>query len=90
MLKTLGIVWHFLVHVVVGVIIFCLVAGAAFGVWKFTFWISSLGAPEWIAIICHAVAYLLFAIDVICICFFVLVQGGKLLKEIWEDRGFWL
>jgi hypothetical protein len=60
MLKTLGIVWHFLVHVVVGVVI------------------------------CHAVAYLLFAIDVICICFFVLVQGGKLLKEIWEDRGFWL
>jgi hypothetical protein len=88
-LKTLGIVWHFLVHIAVGSAIFCLVAGAAFGVWKFTNYINYLGAPDWIVVICHAVAYLLAGIDVVCMCFFLLVQGGKLLKEIWEDRGFW-
>jgi hypothetical protein len=72
------------VHILVGVAIFVALAGAAFAIWKFTDWMRELGAPYWLLAICDAVAYLLFAIDVICASFFATVEGMKFVRAVWK------
>ncbi len=85
--KTLKLLAHFFIHIIVGVAMFVAFACAALGVWEFTNWMKGLGAPAWLLVICHAVAYLLFGIDVICATFFVLVEGVKFVREVWDNRG---
>ena len=80
--RNISLLGHFLVHVLVASILFILIAGAAVIVWRFTLWIKALGAPYEIWAGCDLVADLLFAVDVICASFFVVVEGWKLVREI--------
>jgi hypothetical protein len=69
----------------VAALIFVAMAGGAVAIWEFTRWMRELGAPYWIWVICDAVAYSLFAIDVICAVFFCLVEGMKFIRSVWRD-----
>ena len=73
---------HFVTHIVVGSLVFVVVAATAFGIWEFTQWIKGLGAPQTIWLPCEAIGYLIFWIDAICATFFYFVEGWKLLREI--------
>ena len=86
MKHTLSLVLHFAVHILVGTALFCLLAAAAAFVDIYSNRTIALGAPSWMGLVCHGVAALLFIVDVICVCFFVLIQGFKLLNKIWEER----
>ncbi|MER8856579.1 MULTISPECIES: hypothetical protein [unclassified Mesorhizobium] len=71
-------------HIMVGVGIFLALACAAFVIWEFTEWMREHNAPYWLLVICDAVAYLLFVIDVICASFFALVEGMKFVRAVWK------
>ena len=78
-LKVLG---HFLFHVIVAMVIFAAIMGAAWLLWELTEWLGRHDAPYILVVVGEVVAYLLFAVDVVCLGFFVIVEGIKLLKEI--------
>ncbi len=86
MKHTLSLVLHFAIHVLVGTGLFCLLAAAAAFVDIFSNRTIALGAPGWMGVVCHGVAGLLFVVDVFCVCFFIVIQGFKLLNKIWEER----
>jgi len=80
--RSILLLGHFLIHILVASALFVLIAGAAVIIWRFTQWIKALGAPYEIWAGCDVVADLLFAVDVICASFFVVVEGWKLVRQI--------
>jgi hypothetical protein len=80
------LIWHFAVHILLGICLFVLLAAPAVGLWELTKWIEALGAPWWLATILHGLAALLLAVDLICAVFFILVEAAKFLREIWNNR----
>jgi hypothetical protein len=69
---------------VVGVVLFCSIASASFGVFELTAWLQLNGAAYFISVGCHLVGYFLFVVDVICAGFFLLVEALKFVREIWN------
>jgi hypothetical protein len=83
----LTLVFHFFVHILLAAVMFLAIGLVAIGLWEFTEWIRSIAAPYVIVSVCEGLTYLLFAVDAICFVFFVLVEGAKLLREIWRARS---
>jgi hypothetical protein len=73
----------FVVHILVGTIIFVVLAGAAFGLWALTEWIREQGAPWFIVVICNGMADVLFCIDIVCGTFFAAVEAMKFVRSVW-------
>lgn len=82
---TLKLLFHFVFHILVGTILFGVVAGAAIGLWFVTDLMQVYGVPYEIWIVCYFVTELLFWLDVLCLVFFVVVEVWKLLREIWQS-----
>jgi hypothetical protein len=80
--KTLVVIGHFVFQVVVGAILFGLIAGVAILIWKATHWAEDLGAPYEVLMGFHVVEILLFLADMVCFVFFIFVEVWKLLKEM--------
>ncbi len=74
-----------ILHIAIGVLLFCCMAGAAYGVFELTDWLEAHGAPYPISLGCHFVGYFLFTVDVVCAGFFLLVEELNFLKEIWNN-----
>lgn len=86
--ENLRLLFHFVVHILVGAIIFSVLAVAALALWELTEWMKNVHAPFELWIVCHGVADLLFFVDVICFVLFTLAEGLKLVREIWAGlRG---
>jgi len=81
---TLKLLLHFLYHILVAAVMFGAVAGVASLLWYGTMFMQEHGIPAEIYVVCYIVAELLFAIDVICLLFFIGVEGWILLREIAE------
>ncbi|MBO0903331.1 hypothetical protein [Jiella sonneratiae] len=82
--RSFRLAFDFVVHLLVGVVIFIALASAAFGIWEFTEWMRGFHAPAWLLFICDGVAYLLFATDVFCATFFILVESLKFVRAVWK------
>jgi hypothetical protein len=74
---------HFLIHILVGAIIFTVLAVAAWLLWELTGWLGAHGAPYALLLVCHGISSLLFIVDVVCCGFFAIIEGYKLIAEIW-------
>jgi len=80
--ETLKVIGHFIFQVVIGALLFAIIAGVATLISLGAHWIEGLGAPYFIVVGCHVVEFLLFLGDMICFIFFIFVEVWKLLKEI--------
>ncbi len=85
MWETVKLTGHFILHITVGVILFCCVAGAAFGVFQLTKVLEANGAPAFISWGCHGVGYFLFGWDLVCVVFFVSVIGYNFIKDLLKN-----
>ena len=81
----LEIVGRFVLHMVIGTILFAIVAGLAVGIWVGTRWLEGLGVPFYIYWVTEGVAVLFFALDILCLVVFVVGETLKLLRLMWAD-----
>jgi hypothetical protein len=79
----LDIVGRFVLHMVVGTLLFGAVAGFAIAIWTGTRWLENLGVPFYIYWATEGVAVLFFALDILCLVIFVIAETLKLLRLIW-------
>jgi hypothetical protein len=82
--STLKLLLHFLYHILIAAVLFGAVAGVASLLWYGTEVMQLHGIPPEIYVVCYIVAELVFAVDVICLLFFIGVEGWILLREIAE------
>jgi hypothetical protein len=79
----LEIVGRFALHMVVGTLLFAVVAGLAVLIWVGTQWLEKMGVPYYIFTITEGVAVLFFALDILCLVIFVIAESLKLLRLMW-------
>ena len=79
---TLKLVAQFLVHMVVGAILFAVVACVAFMLWLGTQWLREKGAPDSLFCGAWALTELLFWLDVLLFGGFVIAESIKLARAI--------
>ena len=84
MKETFKLAAAFILHIAIGVVLFCCIASAAFGIFELTTWLQSHGAPYFISVGCHFIGYFLFGVDIVCAGFFLLVEALKFVREIWN------
>lgn len=84
---SIRLIWHFAVHILLGALLFVLLAAPALGLWELTRWMEQIGAPWWLSLLFHGSAEFLLAVDLICAVFFILVEAVKILREIWQHRN---
>lgn len=82
---TARLFWHFLLHLLVAALLFCAVAAVAILLWYATVVMEQYGVPYGIRIVCHYVSEILFGTDVFCLLFFTVVEGWKLVRDIWKS-----
>lgn len=73
---------HFVVHMLVAAVLFGLVTLIAFGLWLFTEWLKSVGAPYEIWIVSYGVSELVFWLDVLCFVTYVSAEVWMLIRAI--------
>jgi hypothetical protein len=79
---TIKLTGIFILHILVGVVLFCCIAGAAYGIFEATTWLEAHKTPYFICLGCHFVGFFLFGVDVICAGCFIGVTAAKFIKEI--------
>jgi hypothetical protein len=86
---SLRFVVKFFAHIVLGTIVFALVAAVAVYLHKFMSWlIGTDPALGYIASAVQGVEIFLFAVDLICLVAFVIKEGILLMRELWTGaRG---
>ena len=77
-------VYKFFVHVVVGTIIFLIIAIAAVGISCLVHYLEQIGIDSFICIVLRIVEYLLFVADIVCFIIFLIVSVRNLWRELWE------
>ena len=86
----MAIVGRFVLQIVVGALLFAVVAGVAYLLSLGTKWLEAQGAPEHVVFGARAITELLFGLDVLCFVVYVLGETVKLLRAIWLDvKGGW-
>ena len=81
---------HFFIHIVVAVILYVVITLAAYGIWDFTEWLASVGAPYDIVATSHIVGYVLYGIDIVGFGWVSLIALRKLIMDVWAARnGDW-
>ncbi len=82
------VVFHFAIHILIGVGLFCAVAGAAILLSNLSAWATEhLHVPATITLASEYLADLLFGLDAICLVFYVCVETWVLIREIWASRN---
>jgi hypothetical protein len=81
-MESLKLIGHFVLHVVLGLVLFVVIGGAAFAV----SWVvdqAELHHMHWLIVyVGHVIELLVFGVDTICFVFFLLVEAYVLCKEI--------
>lgn len=76
------IVWHFVVHIGVGMLLFVGIGSAAVLLHFFVKWAESNGIFYQFVIGLQALEFFLFAIDTLCFVWFMLIIVYKFLKDL--------
>lgn len=77
------LIFRFLIHILVGAVLFGVMAAAATVLWYGTEVMREHHVPAVICWICEMVAELLFFLDVVCLLFLMGVEVWKLLRDVW-------
>lgn len=77
------LIFRFLLHIVIGALLFAVVAGVATVLWYGTVLMREFHVPALICTVCEWVSELLFVLDVVCLTFFMSVEVWKLLRDVW-------
>lgn len=77
---TLEFVGRFVWHIVVGAVLFAIVAGVATALWFGTVWLENIGVSYHIWMSARLVTELLWALDILC---FVLYMIGQTIGLLW-------
>ena len=73
--------WGFCLHVLIGGIIFCLIAGLTLAISLLTKWLETEGVPAFTMGTLRGLTYLLLAADVLTYGWFVVVVSWRFLKQ---------
>ncbi|SHL38595.1 hypothetical protein SAMN05443432_101329 [Roseovarius litoreus] len=85
-LKTAVLLLRFLVDIAVGIFFLVLIGIAALLIGKFVKWLESFDVvPAPVIKGLTFLEYGLFAVDVVCFAFLVVMAGYKLMVEIWRE-----
>lgn len=84
--KTAVLLLRFLLDIVVGLFFLVLIGIAALLIGKFVKWLSTFDVvPAPVIKGLTFLEYGLFAVDVVCFTFLVMMAGYKLMVEIWKE-----
>jgi len=81
-LKFVGL---FVLRMVVGAVLFAIIAGVAYVLSLGTEWLSQQGTPEYLHRSVSAVVAFLFGLDVLCFVVFAVGETIKFIREIVRD-----
>lgn len=81
-MEMVRIVWHFLVHIVVGTGLFVGIGTAAVALHAFVGWAEKQGIFRELIYALQALEWLVFALDTLCFVWFVIILTLKFLREI--------
>jgi hypothetical protein len=85
MLESLKLVGRFVVQMIVATVLFAVVAGLAYLLWRGTQWLQQQGVPDHLYVGAWAITELLFGLDVLCFVVFTVGETIKLLRAIIKD-----
>ncbi|MBA3015242.1 MAG: hypothetical protein FP815_09860 [Desulfobulbaceae bacterium] len=77
--------YKFFVHILLGTLIFILIAFAAWGLSCLVHFFESANVDGFICIVLKIVEYILFVADVICFIIFIIWSVVKFWRELWEQ-----
>ena len=83
----LGLVWRFLVHIFFGTLLFVGVGVPVVGLDFLMRFLADRDIPYFMLTVGSALEYLVFCVDAILYALFVIVEGWRLGREIWERRN---
>jgi hypothetical protein len=81
----MNIVIRFVLQMIIGAILFAIVAGVAYLLWLGTEWLRQKGVPDHFYLAAWACTELLFWLDVLCFVVFVVGEAIKLVRDIIRD-----
>ena len=81
----LRLLFHFLIHMITGTILFAAIGGLAVGLHFLIAWLGGIGLPSELVMVMKAVEYLIFAVDIVLYVLFILREGISLAREIWKN-----
>jgi len=82
--ENIKLLFHFVIHMLLASVLFAAVTSFAFGLWWFTEWLKSLGAPYPLWIVCYGISELVFWLDALCFLVYVGVEAYNLIREIFD------
>lgn len=75
---------RFAFHVLIGAVIFFLVAFMAMIIDLFAGYLHGAGAPDFVLTIAKSVALFIFGVDAVCAIFFVITESVIFVKLVWN------
>lgn len=81
----LRLLYHFLIHMLTGTILFVAIGGLAVGLHFLIAWLGDIGLPGELVMVLKAVEYLIFAVDIVLYVLFILREAISLAREIWKN-----
>jgi cation transporter-like permease len=79
--------WAFCLHVLIGGIIFCLIAGLTLAISLLTRWLEPQGMPAFTLVTLRSLTYLLLAADGLTYGWFVVVVSWRFLRRAGGEPG---
>ncbi len=80
----LNLVWNFLLHILYGTLLFCIIGAVAVGLHLFVGWAETNGLPVLIAQALRALEYLVFILDAVAYVVFIVVVFLKFVSEAYQ------
>jgi hypothetical protein len=80
-------VWHFILHVAIGVILFLAVGSASVLLHEFTVWMEARHLDSWMVAVAKWLTWGVFGADAVCFSIFMLLTTWALMVRLWK-AGF--
>jgi hypothetical protein len=78
---------HFLGHLITGGLMFLAAGAVSIALELAADYIEHFPALRVVALVFHAIAYLILVLDVGCLVFFLVIRAYRFVRDTWNSRG---
>jgi len=84
-MEVIRLVWHFVIHILVGTILFIVIGAAVVALHWFVTWMAAQGVSDYLITVLQGLEYAVFALDALAYVWFLVRVSWKFLREIAEQ-----
>lgn len=83
--EVVKLVWHFVIHIFVGTVLFMAIGAAVVALHWFVTWMAAQGVSSYLITVLQGLEYAVFALDTLAYVWFLVRVSWKFLREIAEQ-----